>query len=99
MDYDYEPAVLEGLAGHGLLPLPGTPPQFLRDAVRDLYRYEIKALRDSLLAGRFPKADYANQVIALRRRYWLLSVPLQLWTRRDAGSPGAATPGGQTDIR
>jgi hypothetical protein len=93
MDYDYEPVVLDGLAAHGLKPLPSTPPQFLRDAVRELYRYEIKALRNALLAGRVPKADYANQVIALRKRYWLLSVPLQLWTRRESGS------GGPADIR
>ena len=93
MDYDYEPAVLDGLAGHGLKPLPGTSPQFLRDAVRELYRYEIKALRNALLSGRIPKADYANHVIALRKRYWLLSVPLQLWMRRDSGS------GGPADIR
>jgi hypothetical protein len=61
--------------------------------VRELSRYEIKALRNALLAGRVPKADYANQVIALRKRYWLLSVPLQLWTRRESGS------GGPADIR
>jgi hypothetical protein len=84
MDYDYEPAVLDGLAGHGLKPLSRTSPQFLRDAVRELYRYEIKALRNALLAGRIPKPEYANHVIALRKRYWLLSVPLQLWTRRPA---------------
>ena len=93
MNYDYEPAVLDGLTGHGLKPLPRTSPQFLRDAVRELYRYEIKALRNALLAGRIPKADYANHVIALRKRYWLLSVPLQLWMRRDSGS------GGPADIR
>ena len=93
MEYDYEPAVLDGLAEHGLKPLARTSPQFLRDAVRELYRYEIKALRNSLLAGRVPKSDYANQVIALRRRYWLLSVPLQLWTRRES------SPNGPTDIR
>ena len=93
MDYDYEPAVLDGLAGHGLKPLSRTSPQFLRDAVRELYRYEIKALRNALLAGRIPKPEYANHVIALRKRYWLLSVPLQLWTRRESGS------GGPGDIR
>jgi len=93
MNNDYEPAVLDGLAGHGLKPLPRTSPQFLRDAVRELYRYEIKALRNALLSGRIPKADYANHVIALRKRYWLLSVPLQLWMRRDSGS------GGPADIR
>ena len=90
MNYDYEPAILDGLAGHGLKPIGRTSPQFLRDAVRELYRYEIKALRNALLAGRVPKADYANQVVALRKRYWLLSVPLQLWTRRDSGSDGPA---------
>ena len=90
MLYDYQPAVIEGLSIHGLKPLPQTAPQFLRDAVRDLYRYEIKALRTALLAGRIPKADYASHVIALRKRYWLLSVPLQLWTRRDSGSAGPA---------
>jgi hypothetical protein len=93
MNYDYQPAILDGLAGHGLKPLPRTSPQFLRDAVRELYRYEIKALRNALLAGRIPKADYANHVIALRKRYWLLSVPLQLWIRQDSGS------GGPADIR
>jgi hypothetical protein len=93
MDYDYEPAVLEGLGGHGLRPLARTPPQFLRDAVRELYRYEIKSLRSALLAGRFPKAEYAHHVIALRKRYWLLSVPLQLWTRPDRAS------GDPTDVR
>ena len=94
MDYDYESVILEGLAGYGLKPLPCTSPQFLRNAVRELYRYEIKALREAFLAGRVQKANYVTEVIALRKRYWLLSVPLQLWTRRDA-----ATSGGPTDIR
>ena len=65
----------------------------LRDAVRELYRYEIKALRNALLEGRVQKADYATHVIALRKRYWLLSVPLQLWARHGSG------PGGPADIR
>ena len=30
--------------------------------------------------GRIAKGDYANHVVELRKRYWLLSVPLQLWT-------------------
>jgi hypothetical protein len=76
----YKPEVLEELARHGLQPHPGTPPQFLRDAVRDLYKYEIKVLRSRLLAGEFPKHDYAGLVIELRRRYVLLSIPTQFWT-------------------
>jgi hypothetical protein len=93
VSFDYEPAVLDGLAGYGLKPLPRTSPAFLRDAVSDLYRYEIRALRDSLLAGHIPKAQYVDHVLALRKKYWLLSVPLQLWTRAE---PAAGPP---ADIR
>jgi hypothetical protein len=77
--YTYRDEVLDGLASHGLVPRPDTSPDQLRDAVRDLYRYEIRALRDRLIAGEFPKHDYAGRVVALRRRYWLLSMPLPLW--------------------
>jgi hypothetical protein len=47
--------------------------------VRDLYKYEIKRLRGELLAGRFPKSEYAARVVALRERYPLLSLPLDFW--------------------
>ena len=80
MPYVYRHEVIEQLGEHGLKPLASTPPQQLRDALRDLYKYEIKVLRASLLAGNIARPDYAGHVIALRKRYWLLSVPLQLWT-------------------
>jgi hypothetical protein len=80
--YTYTPDVLAELARHGLKPLPTTAPQQLRDAVRDLYKYEIKRLRAELLANRIRKVDYAGRVIELRRRYPILSLPLQLWTAR-----------------
>ena len=78
--YRYHQQVLDALSGHGLMPGPDTSPQQLRDATRDLYKYEIRRLRDRLLAGEFPKREYAGLVIALRQRYWILSVPLQMWT-------------------
>jgi hypothetical protein len=78
--YVYHPQILEELARHGLTPLPSTPPGRLRDAVRDLYKYEIKRLRRDLLAGGFPKGDYANRVVELRKMYPLLSIPTDLWT-------------------
>jgi len=81
--YPYTPEVMEELAVHGLVPRPGTPPQVLRDALRDLYKYEIKVLKARLLAGEFPKPEYAGRVVQLRRRYPLLSVPMELWIRRD----------------
>jgi hypothetical protein len=79
--YAYHDRVLEELARHGLKPRPETTPQRLRDAVRDLYLYEIRRLRGELLKGRIPRKEYADHVVALRRRYPLLSVPVELWLR------------------
>jgi hypothetical protein len=83
--YTYRPQILEELARHGLCPLPSTSPLALRDAVRDLYRYEIKRLRSTLLAGHIARKDYAAHVIALRTRYPILSVPPALWTKTPDG--------------
>jgi len=77
--FTYDERILEELLGHGLSPLPTTPPHQLRDALSDLYRYEIRRLRSELLAGRIPKQDYSPRVIELRKRYWLLSVPVDRW--------------------
>ena len=81
MAYVYTPEVLEELEVHGLQPAEHTPPRLLRDAMRDLYKYEIKVLKRRLLSGEFPKQEYAGRVVLLRRKYPLLSVPVELWTR------------------
>jgi hypothetical protein len=83
MPFRYHDEILDTLAGHGLAPSAETPPALVRSALSDLYRYEIRALRDSLLAGRVPKARYIDHVIALRRKYWLLSLPTERWTLED----------------
>jgi hypothetical protein len=85
MTYTYRPRVLEELARHGIVPLPTTPPGPLRDAVRDLYKYEIRRLRDARLAGRIPKRDYAAHVVRLRERYPILSLPVEAWVDRGNG--------------
>jgi hypothetical protein len=81
--YVYDPVVLEELARHGLAPRATTAPQRLRDAVLDLYKYEIKVLRGRLLAGRIERRDYAGEVVALRNRYPLLALPVQQWTVKE----------------
>jgi hypothetical protein len=83
--FTYKARVLEELARHGLKPLPTTPPDQLRDAVRDLYKYEIRRLRDDVLAQRSRRTDLADQVVELRKRYPLLSLPVELWL--EAGTP------------
>lgn len=92
MAYQYHANVLDELARHGLRPLPDTSPERLRDAVRDLYKYEIKRLRADLLAERFLKKDYASHVIELRKRYPLLSIPVDLWLVNDKSSAALTHP-------
>lgn len=77
---EYEPRVLEALMAHGLRVTRATPPALARAFVNDLYRHELRRLRDRLLAKQIPKRDYAAHVVSLRKRYWVLSVPLARWT-------------------
>jgi hypothetical protein len=79
--YEYAREALDALATHGLQPGSGTRPEVVREGLSDLYRYEIRRLKRRLLAGEFPKEQYADRVIALRKQYWLLSVPVEHWSR------------------
>jgi hypothetical protein len=78
--YRYRPGVLQELLKHGVRPLSSTPPAAVRAFVNDLYRYELRQLRDRLLRGEIEKPDYAGHVIGLRERYALLSLPVRTWT-------------------
>ena len=69
----------------GLAPGRETPPSVVRDALNDLYRYELRRMRDALLAGRIAKPDYLDHVIALRKKYWPLTLPLDGWERLCGG--------------
>jgi hypothetical protein len=75
----YSVELLEALGRFGLAPGPDTPPRLVRDQLNDLYRWEIRRLRDRLLAGEFPKADYVGHVVALRKKYWPLSFTPVQW--------------------
>jgi hypothetical protein len=76
----YRADILETLAGHGVRPTAETPPELVRGFVSELYRWEIRQLRDELRRKAFPKASYAGRVIELRKRYLVLSVPVEHWT-------------------
>lgn len=77
--FRYRPSVLEALARHGLRPSLQTPPALARDYVNDLYRFELRRLRDRVLRGEIPKADLARRVDATRRRYAVLGLPVAQW--------------------
>lgn len=85
----YPSEFIDALAGLGLAPTAATSPGLVRDAVNDLYRFELRAARDRLLARQVAKADYLDVVVALRRKYWLLSLPLPAWERICRGRSGA----------
>lgn len=74
-----KPEVLEALAEHGLRPRPDTPLARLREQINDLYRIEIRKLRDRCRAGEFPTTELAPRVVELRKRYLLLSIPIEKW--------------------
>jgi hypothetical protein len=75
----FRPEILEELARHGLRPTPETPAARLREQINDLYRYEIRQLRDRCRAGEFSTRDLPKHVVALRKRYLLLSIPMESW--------------------
>jgi hypothetical protein len=72
--YRYKADVLEQLLRHGVRPTDRTPPGLVRDYVRDLYKYEIRCLRERYVRGDFPKHEYAGRVDALRRQYPVLAL-------------------------
>lgn len=78
--YRYRPPILERLAEHGIRPTPSTPPGRVRDLLADLYRYELRRLREQERRRGLAKPEYLQSVLALRRKYALLSVPLAQWT-------------------
>lgn len=79
MSVSYRPEILAALLVHGVRPTPASDPQRVRDYVRDLYKYEIRRLRERYLRREFPKAEYSARVDALRRRYPVLALQARDW--------------------
>lgn len=79
MSHRYRGEVVEQLARHGIAPTAETPPQLVHDFINDLYRYELRRLRDRLLRKEIVKTDYYSLVVQIRRRYPLLSLKLWQW--------------------
>ena len=58
-----------------------TRPALVHEFVSDLYRFELRRLRDRLVAREFPKTEYFGRVVGLRRQYWLISMRAGDWVR------------------
>jgi len=79
--WTYPPELREALATLGVAPRADTPPAFARAAVDELYKYELRRLRDRHRAGQVAKAAFAQAVVALRKKYWVLTLPLGAWEK------------------
>jgi hypothetical protein len=77
--YRFRAEVLEQLEKHGVRPTNETRPELVHEFVSDLYRYELRRLRDRLVRGEIPKIGYFDLVVALRRQYPLVSLKPDKW--------------------
>ena len=53
--YLYRTDVLEALVRHGVRPTAHTPPDVIHEFVSDLYRHELRLLRERLRRNEFPR--------------------------------------------
>jgi len=77
----YPPELVEAIRSLGFDPKPGTPPVFVRSAVNDLYRYELRCLRDRHKAGVIGREAFVEAVITLRKKYWVLTLQIPAWEK------------------
>jgi hypothetical protein len=77
--FRYRAEVLDQLWIHGVQPTDRTRPERVHEFVSDLYRYELRRLRDRLVAKAFPKPEYYGRVVDLRKRYPLISLRPDEW--------------------
>ena len=77
--YRYKPEILAQLARHGVIPKPTTPPTTARGVVNDIYRYELRLLRDRFLVGEFSKKAYYDKVVEIRNRYPVMGILTRHW--------------------
>jgi hypothetical protein len=80
----YRPAVLDALGRFGIVPQENTNPERLRELLNDLYVFEIRDLKlrhkeTERILGPQPMAEYRHQLLRLKTRYSLLTVPARHW--------------------
>ena len=81
MSWTYPPELVEGLSLIGVAATPAMAPAATREIADDLYRDELRRLRVRLLTGEFDRAHYVELIIAARKKFWVLTLPLQAWEK------------------
>ena len=77
--FRYREDVLAELWRYGVRPTERTPPELVRGFINELYRHELRRLRDELLMKAFPKHEYLDRVVAVRERYRVLALRPREW--------------------
>lgn len=77
--FRYRDDVLAELWKYGVRPTESTPPELVRTFINDLYRHELRRLRDELRRRDFPKVEYLDRVVAVRERYRVLALRPGEW--------------------
>ncbi len=77
--YRYRPDVLAQCEKYGVFPTEHTPPTLARGFINEIYKFELRKLRDRYLRGEFAKQEYHQLVIEIRDKYPVLALPPRLW--------------------
>jgi hypothetical protein len=81
--FRYLEQVLAELSKYGVRPTEHTPPEIARGFINELYKFELRKLRDRYVRGEFPKREYHKLVIEIRDRYPVLALTPRQWLERD----------------
>jgi hypothetical protein len=79
--WKYPDEFVEALGAAGVAVAPDVAPSAAREAFDDAYKAELRRLRDRRRSGEVAREHYFDEVVALRKRFWLLTLPLEAWER------------------
>jgi hypothetical protein len=77
--FRYRDDVLAELWTYGVRPREHTPPDLVRSFINDLYRHELRRLRDQYMRREFPKREYLQRVVQVREKYPVLALRPRQW--------------------
>ena len=77
--FRYREDILAELWKYGVRPTEHTPPALARGFVNELYKYELRRLRDRYIRREFPKHEYHERVIEIREKYPVLALIPRQW--------------------
>ena len=77
--YKYREDVLAELWKYGVRPTEHTPPELVRTFINEIYKVELRKLRERYVRSEFPKREYHRLVIQIREKYPVLALLPRQW--------------------